>query len=53
MSEMEKKIEKIFCVFVKISFELILLNTHFYGEREYLTSGANTLRNTIEISDTT
>ena len=53
MSEMEKKIEKIFWVLEQISFELMSLNTHFYGETEYLSSGGNTLRNRIKISVTT
>ena len=53
MSEMAKKIEKIFWVLEQISFELMSLNTHFYGETEYLSSEGNTLRNRIKISDTT
>ena len=32
MSEMNKNIEKIFWILEKISFELISLNSHFYGE---------------------
>ena len=43
MSEMAKKIEKIFWVLEQISFELISLNSHFYRETEYLSSGGNTL----------
>ena len=33
MSEIEKKIEKIFWVLEKTAFELIFLNIHFYRER--------------------
>ena len=32
MSEIEIKIEKMFWILEKISFELISLNTHFYRE---------------------
>ena len=53
MSEMEKKIEQIFWVLEQISFELMSLNTHFYGETGYLSLGGNMLRNRIKISDTT
>ena len=36
MSAMEKKFEKKFWVLEKISFELILLNTHFYRDRIFV-----------------
>ena len=34
MSEIQKKIEKIFWILEKISFELISLNTHFYRQNK-------------------
>ena len=37
MSEMEKKIEKIFLVLEKSLFELISLNAYFYRERILVT----------------
>ena len=40
---MEKKIEKIFGIYDKIASELISLNTDFYRERDYWSSGSNTL----------
>ena len=41
MSEMEKKIEKIFLVLEKILFELISLNAYFYRERILVIGSQN------------
>ena len=41
MSEMEKKIEKIFLVLEKSLFELILLNAYFYRERILVIGSQN------------
>ena len=51
MSEMEKKIEKIFGIFDKIVSELISLNTDFYRER-LLVIGKQYV-NSLKISRTT
>ena len=40
------------CVFKKIAFEFISLNTNF-AEREYLSLGVNMLTNSLKIWDTT
>ena len=49
---MEKKKEKTFWILQKISFELILSNFQFY-QKKYLSSGVNTLTNSLKIWDTT
>ena len=49
---MEEKIEEKKCVFKKIAFEFISLNTNF-AEREYLSLGVNMLTNSLKIWDTT
>ena len=36
MSAMKKKFERRFWILEKISFELILLNTHFYRDRIFV-----------------
>ena len=41
MSEMEKKIEKIFLVLEKSLFELISLNAYFYRERILVIGSQN------------
>ena len=48
-----KKLRKFFFVFELIPFELVPLNTHFYREREYLSSGVHMLSKSLKISDTT
>ena len=52
ISEMQKKIEKIFFDFEIIAFELVPLDTRF-TEREYLSSGVNMLTNSLKTLDTT
>ena len=50
---MQKKIPKMFLDFQITAFEMVALNTHFYKEREYFSSGVNMVRNRVKISDTT
>ena len=51
-SEMQKKIKQIFFGFEIIAFELVVLNTRFYREREYLSSCVNMLAHGLKFSDT-
>ena len=49
---MQKKVENIFFDIEIIAFELFALNTRFYWEREYFSSGVNMLTNRLKILDT-
>ena len=49
---MQKKIKKIFFDLDIIAFELLSLNTCFYCQREYWSSGVNMLTNSLKMSDT-
>ena len=50
---MQKQIQRIYFDLDVIAFHLVSLNTRFYWEREYLSSGVNMLTNNLKIIDTT